>query len=103
LQDWPTWVDSSWVDAVMPQAYRYDIAAYNATLTQMKSNLRGNGVNICFPGVLLKTGSYLPSDFYLTQMIQSNRTNGFKGEVFFFYEGVKDKLSYFTTQYPFIK
>jgi uncharacterized lipoprotein YddW (UPF0748 family) len=103
LQDWPTWVDSSWVDAVMPQAYRYDIAAYNATLSQMKSNLRGNGINICFPGVLLKTGTYLPSDFYLTQMIQSNRTNGFKGEVFFFYEGVKDKLSYFTTQYPYIK
>lgn len=103
LQDWPTWVDSSWVDAIMPQAYRYDINAYTATITQMKSYLKSNKVDICYPGVLLKTGTYVPEDIFLGQMIQTNRTFGFKGEVFFFYEGIKDKNNFFTTQYKLIK
>ena len=102
LQDWPTWVDSSWVDAVIPQCYRYDIAAYNATILQQKSYYRNNNIPI-YPGVLIKSGTYLASPGFLSQMIQGNRNNGFKGEVFFFYEGVKESLSWFQGQYPFIK
>ena len=102
LQDWPTWVDSSYVDAVLPQCYRYDISAYNATLAQQKSYYR-NSVVPFYPGVLIKSGSTLASDPFLTQMIQSNRANGFKGECFFFYEGIKDKLTFFQGQYPYIK
>ena len=102
LQDWPTWVDSSWVDAVIPQCYRYDIAAYNATILQQKSYYRNNNIPI-YPGVLIKSGTYVASPGFLSQMIQGNRNNGFKGEVFFFYEGVKESLSWFLGQYPFIK
>lgn len=102
LQDWPTWVDSGWMDAVLPQVYRYDINAYTTTLTQQKAYLKGN-TSICYPGVLLKVGTYVPDDLFLTQMIQQNRTQGFKGEAFFFYEGIKDKLSFFQSQYPYIK
>lgn len=102
LQDWPTWVDSSWVDAIIPQCYRYDIAAYNATILQQKSYYRNNNIPI-YPGVLIKSGTYLASPGFLSQMIQGNRNNGFKGEVFFFYEGVKESLSWFQGQYPFIK
>ena len=29
LQDWPTWVDSAWVDAIIPQIYRYNINDYD--------------------------------------------------------------------------
>ena len=102
LQDWPTWVDSGWVDAILPQIYRYDIASYTTTLTQQKTALKGNTAN-CYPGVLLKSGTYLPDDLFLTQMLQQNRLQGFKGESFFFYEGIKDKLNFFQTQYPYIK
>ncbi len=102
LQDWPSWVDSSLVDKVIPQLYRYDIASYTSTLTAQKNYLKGN-TDICIPGVLLKTGTYLPTDDYLTQEIKINRSLGFKGEAFFFYEGIKDKLPYFISQYPFIK
>jgi uncharacterized lipoprotein YddW (UPF0748 family) len=100
LQDWPTWVDSSWVDAVMPQCYRYDISAYNATVAQQKSYYRSTTIPL-YPGVLLKSGSTIQSDALLTQMIQTNRRSGFKGEVFFFYEGIKDRKSWFEGQYPF--
>ncbi len=102
LQDWPAWVDSSFVDAVIPQCYRYDIAAYDATLAQQKSYYRNPAVKF-YPGVLIKSGANLASDAYLTQMLQSNRRLGFTGEVFFFYEGIKDKQTYFVGQYPFIK
>ena len=96
------WVDSGYVDAVFPQCYRYDIAAYTATLTQQKTALKGK-TDICFPGVLVKSGTYVATDGFLTQMIQANRTQGFKGEAFFFYEGLKDKISFFQGQYPYIK
>jgi uncharacterized lipoprotein YddW (UPF0748 family) len=102
LQDWPTWVDSSWVDGIIPQVYRYDIAGYRTTLQSQKTYFKTK-LDLYTPGVLLKSGTYLPTDQFLTDMIQANRTQGLKGEVFFFYEGVKDKLNYFTNQYPQIK
>jgi uncharacterized lipoprotein YddW (UPF0748 family) len=102
LQDWPVWVDSGYVDAVFPQVYRYDISTYNTVLLQQKDALKGKTA-ICYPGVLVKSGTNLATDGYLTQMIQSNRNNGFKGEAFFFYEGVKDRISFFQGQYPYIK
>jgi uncharacterized lipoprotein YddW (UPF0748 family) len=101
LQDWPLWVDSSYVDAVIPQCYRYDISAYNGTITQQKGYYRNTSIPF-YPGVLVKSGSTLQPDVLMTQFIQTNRLNGFKGEVFFFYEGLKDKLAWFGGQYPFI-
>lgn len=102
LQDWPTWVDSSWIDAVMPQCYRYTINDYDAVLTQQKNYYKNPNV-LFYPGVLVKSGSTIQSDGLMSQFIQSNRNNGFKGEVFFFYEGVKDKSSWFQGMYPYIK
>ncbi|MBM3159086.1 MAG: glycoside hydrolase family 10 protein [Bacteroidota bacterium] len=102
LQDWPTWVDSSWVDAVLPQCYRYDINGYAAVVQQQKAAHRNPAVPL-YPGVLLRSGTYTASAAMLSQMIQTNRNNGLKGESFFFYEGIKDVSSWFAGQYPFIK
>jgi uncharacterized lipoprotein YddW (UPF0748 family) len=102
LQDWPTWVDSSWTDGIIPQVYRYDIAAYKTTMQQQKPYFK-NKLELYTPGVLLKSGTYLPDDTFLSAMIQANRAEGLKGEVFFFYEGVKDKGNFFNLQYPYIK
>jgi len=102
LQDWPTWVDSGWVDAIIPQCYRYDISAYNGTIAQQKSYYKNNAVPF-YPGVLLKSGTYTADNSFLTQMIQANRTAGFKGECFFFYEGIKDRTTWFSGIYPFTK
>lgn len=102
LQDWPTWVDSSWVDAIMPQCYRYAISDYDNVLLQQKTYYRNSNIPF-YPGVLVKSGTTVQSDEFMSQMIQSNRNNGFKGEVFFFYEGLKDKNTWFQGIYPFIK
>ena len=90
------------MDAVFPQVYRYDLPAYTATLVQQKTALSGK-TDICYPGVLVKSGTYVATDVFLGQLIQANRNNGFKGEAFFFYEGLKDRLSFFQGTYPFIK
>jgi uncharacterized lipoprotein YddW (UPF0748 family) len=102
LQDWPTWVDSGWVDAIIPQCYRYDISAYNGTIAQQKSYYKNSAVPF-YPGVLLKSGTYTADNSFLTQMIQANRAAGFKGECFFFYEGIKDRTTWFSGVYPFTK
>jgi uncharacterized lipoprotein YddW (UPF0748 family) len=102
LQDWPTWVDSSYVDAIIPQCYRYDIAAYTSTLAQQKIYHRNPAIPF-YPGVLVKAGAVIQSDGFMTQMIQQNRAAGFKGECFFFYEGVKDKTAWFQGQYPYVR
>ncbi len=102
LQDWPTWVDSGWVDAIIPQVYRYNISAYSSTLTQQKQYIKNKRVAF-FPGVLLRVGTYIAPESFLTQMIRANRSAGFKGEVFFFYEGLKDRTSWFQSTYHDIK
>jgi uncharacterized lipoprotein YddW (UPF0748 family) len=102
LQDWPTWVDSSYVDAVLPQCYRYDIAAYDATVSQQKTYHRNTNVPL-YPGVLLRAGTYTAQPGFLTQMIQANRNKGFKGECFFFYEGIPQTAVWFSNQYPLIR
>lgn len=102
LQDWPTWVDSGWVDAIIPQCYRYDISAYNGTIAQQKSYYKNPAVPF-YPGVLLRSGTYDAAPSFLTQMIQTNRANGFKGECFFFFEGLKANPTWFSGVYPFTK
>jgi uncharacterized lipoprotein YddW (UPF0748 family) len=102
LQDWPSWVDSGWVDAIIPQVYRYDLPAYNSTLAQQKSYFK-SGVVKFYPGVLLRVGSYVASAEYLSQMVSNNRMQGFDGEVFFFFEGLKERTTWFQSTYPQIK
>lgn len=102
LQDWPTWVDSGWVDVLIPQVYRYDLSAYNSTLAQQKGFYRNRTVKF-YPGVLLRSGTYVATNEFLTQMVSNNRMQGFDGEVFFFYEGLKERGPWFQTIYPQIK
>jgi uncharacterized lipoprotein YddW (UPF0748 family) len=97
LQDWPTWVANGWVDMVCPQVYRYDIAAYRAELDKIVSQqVATDKRDIIAPGVLLKVGTYTPTPTFLQQMIDENRKKGLKGEVFFFYEGLKEHPDFFS-------
>ena len=100
LQNWPTWVENGWVDAIIPQIYRYDIKAYEATLkTNLQFMPKDNKIPFV-PGVLLKVDDYTPSEQFLKEMIQTNRKYGLDSEVFFFYEGLKDHEAFFVKTYP---
>ena len=100
LQDWPTWVNNGWVDIICPQIYRYDFPAYKAELAKIVGGqINADKLKTLAPGVLLKVGTYKPTYDYLKLMIDENRRNNLTGEVFFFYEGLKDNTLYFTTDY----
>jgi hypothetical protein len=42
---------------------------------------------------------YIAGNGLLKQTIHANRKAGFKGEVFFYYEGIKKMETFFTTEY----
>ena len=101
LQDWPTWLDNGFCDYVIPQLYRYDILAYSQTLKAQINYVKKTPDRAkLYGGVLIQTGSWNPTEEYLDGMISENRNNGIKGEVLFFYEGLKKNVSYFETKYP---
>lgn len=100
LQDWPTWVKEGWVDMVCPQVYRYDIEKYKNELHKIvKEQISSPDLPMVFPGILLKVGDYVASDSLLQQMLEENRSLGLEGEVFFFYEGIKKRPSFFEQLY----
>jgi uncharacterized lipoprotein YddW (UPF0748 family) len=100
LQDWPTWVNKGYVDLVIPQIYRYTVDRYIETIDEMLvSQIDKDKLNRVTPGILLKVGKYYPTKKMLDQMIKENRKRGIKGEVFFFYEGLKKYPEYFETLY----
>ena len=100
LQDWVTWVREGWVDMVCPQLYRYDIAKYQKEIQLLvNQQIPKDKLHILSPGVLLKVGTYTPSNEFLQQMIDENRKNNIKGETFFFYEGIKLHSEFFKEKY----
>lgn len=89
LQDWPTWINEGYVDLICPQVYRRDIENYKSTLASTVQYILPQHRHKLFPGILIKVGEEYPSSELFTQMIEANRELGLKGEVHFFYEGVK--------------
>ncbi|AVH69243.1 glycoside hydrolase family 10 protein [Nostoc sp. 'Lobaria pulmonaria (5183) cyanobiont'] len=91
LQDSPTWLKRGIVDMIQPQIYRRDFRSY-AAIADKLVNQQFTDVTLpkLAPGILMKLGSYCISSEYLVQAIEYNRQLGIQGEVFFFYEGLRE-------------
>jgi uncharacterized lipoprotein YddW (UPF0748 family) len=91
LQDSQTWLQKGLVDIIHPQIYRRDFNSYKGIVDRLviQQFTDNNRVKLA-PGVLMKLGSYNISPDYLMQVIEYNRACGIRGEVFFFYEGLRD-------------
>jgi uncharacterized lipoprotein YddW (UPF0748 family) len=88
LQDWPAWIRGGYADLVIPQVYRYQLPQYQATLDEMRTDVPA-AFRQLYPGVLMNVGDYvIPAD-YLLDAVAYNRQQGYAGEVFFFYEGLR--------------
>lgn len=99
LQDWVTWVKQGYVDLVIPQLYRQNLGDYIKILDDIvKEQLTKEELKKFYPGILLKVGSYYPSEQLLKDMIKENRKRNIYGEVFFFYEGLKKYPNIFKEQ-----
>ncbi|MEL7243365.1 MAG: family 10 glycosylhydrolase [Cyanobacteria bacterium J06573_2] len=111
LQDSQTWLEKGLVDIIHPQIYRRDFNSYKSVIDRLvKQQFTDNNLVKLAPGILMKLGSYNISPDYLSQLIEYNRALGIQGEVFFFYEGLRDnskalakvlKNSYYTRSAAF--
>jgi uncharacterized lipoprotein YddW (UPF0748 family) len=91
LQDWPAWIRSGSADVIVPQVYGYSVQEYKQTLdSQSPESLNVSmGRTQLFPAILAKVGSYVVPEDSLMAMVAYNRSAGYKGEVYFFYEGLR--------------
>ena len=97
LQDVPAWLDSSYVDLVHPQLYRYDVGSYKGLVQQTVGPVpRAEGGYVRLrdrarlsPGILVKAGNQFNGPAYLVEAVRFNRQYGIAGEVFFYYEGLR--------------
>lgn len=91
LQDSPTWLKRGIVDMIQPQIYRRDFRSYAAIADKLVNQQFTDAIlPKLAPGILMKLGSYCISSEYLVQAIEYNRQLGIQGEVFFFYEGLRE-------------
>ena len=96
LQDWPTWLNKGYIDYVIPQIYRYDIANYRSTLAQ-QVKVAGSNSKKLYAGMLIKNGTYKPEVSFIKGMIEANRSNSITGECFWYYNGLKENDTFFQT------
>ena len=91
LQDWPTWIRNGSADLVIPQVYRYTFAQYDSALASQAPESLGVRADACVlvPGMLLNIADYVMPEEYLKAALELNRRKGYRGEVFFFYEGLR--------------
>ncbi len=90
LQDSATWLNRGIVDMIHPQIYRRDFLSYKCIVNRLVAEQFTNvTLPKLAPGILIKLGSYSINPKYLVQTIECNRKRGIRGEVFFFYEGLR--------------
>jgi uncharacterized lipoprotein YddW (UPF0748 family) len=95
LQDSPEWIRRGQVDMLHPQAYRYEIDRYKTTADEVA--LHGgltdssNTTVLIAPGILIKSGMKFNGPEYVKEAMLHNRSLGMHGEVFFFYEGLREQ------------
>lgn len=92
LQDSPAWLERGIVDLIHPQIYRRDFKSYKSIVDRLViEQFPAEQLPKLAPGILIKLGSYRISPEYLLQAIAYNRSRGIRGEVFFFYEGLREE------------
>ncbi len=91
LQDSKAWIDQGLVDLIHPQLYSRNFEGYKLLVDRLVTQqFTPSQLPYLSPGVLLKVGSYRMSPELLLQTIQYNRDRGIQGEVYFFYEGLRE-------------
>ncbi|OUL20589.1 hypothetical protein BV378_29735 [Nostoc sp. RF31YmG] len=91
LQDSVTWLNRGIVDMIHPQIYRRDFLSYKCIVNKLvNEQFTDATIPKLAPGILMKLGSYCITPEYLIKAIECNRKYGIRGEVFFFYEGLRE-------------
>ncbi len=92
LQDSLTWVNWRLLDLIHPQVYTEDIKIYQSKITEIaQSQFTSEQLSQLIPAISIyrEEPYYLIKPEELITAIETNRKLGLKGEVLFFYEGLK--------------
>ncbi|MBD2568991.1 WG repeat-containing protein [Anabaena lutea] len=91
LQDSQTWVNLGLVDLVHPQLYHRELEFYKRDIDRLiTTQFTKQQLPQLIPGVLLKSSSYRIDTEHLFQALKHNRSVGIQGEIFFFYEALRE-------------
>lgn len=92
LQDTKTWIDRSLVDIISPQLYRENTAKYQKEVNIITQHFP-NDLEKFVPGIAFRANGtdIKPDD--INTYITLNRQQGFRGQVFFHYEGLKRNVA----------
>ncbi|MBD2629398.1 WG repeat-containing protein [Trichormus variabilis] len=91
LQDSQTWVNLGLVDLVHPQLYHRELEFYKRDIDRLVTNqFTKQQLPQLIPGVLLKSSAYRIDTEHLFQALKHNRSVGIQGEIFFFYEALRE-------------
>jgi uncharacterized lipoprotein YddW (UPF0748 family) len=90
MQDSNTWIDKNIVDFIHPQLYRDNFAKYKLEANKIKTAFSTADKQAKFaPGIAFKANGIDLTQADILNCIKLNRSNGFRGQVFFFYEGLR--------------
>ncbi|MDZ7961734.1 MAG: WG repeat-containing protein [Aulosira sp. DedQUE10] len=91
LQDSQTWVNLGLVDLIHPQLYWREFESYKRDIDRLVAKqFTKQQLPQLIPSVLLKQNTYRIDPEHLAQALMYNRSVGLKGEILFFYEGLRE-------------
>ncbi|MBW4567133.1 MAG: family 10 glycosylhydrolase [Tolypothrix carrinoi HA7290-LM1] len=89
LQDVPTWINRQIVDLIHPQLYTQGLDAYKGFVDNVVDRFQQKNLSKISPGILIRSGNYQITPDTLWESIRHNRRSGIRGEILFFFEGLK--------------
>lgn len=92
LQDTKTWVNQGIVDIINPQLYRENIVKYAKEVNIINQHFP-NALEKVAPGISFKANGIELNPDDINSCITLNRQQGFRGQIFFHYEGLKRNVS----------
>lgn len=91
LQDSLNWVNLGLVDLIHPQLYWREFELYKRDIDRLVANqFTKQQLPQLIPGVLIKQNTYRIDAEHLVKALMYNRSVGIQGEIFFFYEGLRE-------------
>ena len=96
LQDWRTWVRNGWIDDLVVQVYRDDLAQFDSELDKRTLQEAGDRIPVSI-GILTGTWQRPISFEQIRQQVTHSRHRHFAGVSFFYWDTL---WSYFTPESP---
>lgn len=106
LADWESWVKLHIVDILSPLLYRNESQGLSAYTNLLDKDINRILIMYSFPrwkyapGIMVKNGSYSPTDLYLSRVFLYNFSNQIQSASLWYYDGLPDNEKVYRAFYP---